>query len=214
MVLGLVLAGTSARSGERSPLSLEFGPQGDLSWSEKRLAAKPTRFILVEDDGQNALMAISRNSASALWTPLEKEIDEGVELSWRWKVTRGLSGALEERAKRGDDYPARVLVAFDPDPFDKDARALCYVWAREQPIGAIYRNPYSSNVATIVLRSGRRGLREWIPESRNVVADYRRAFGEIPNKIYAVAVMVDTDDTSSRATAWFSDMALVPEERR
>ena len=195
-------------------MSLDFGPDWKLGWREKRLAAKPTRYVVVEDNGQDVLMALSRNSASALWTPLEKELGERTELSWRWKVTRGLSAALDERAKTGDDYPARVLVAFDPDPFSKNARALCYVWAKEQSAGSIYESPYSSNVATIVLRNGRRRFGEWIPESRNIVADYLRAFGEVPTKIYALAVMVDTDNTSSRATAWFSDFALVPQDRR
>jgi hypothetical protein len=120
---------------------------------------------------------------------------------------------VDERVKTGDDYPARVLVAFDPDPFSKSTRALCYVWANGQPKGSIYENPYSGNVATIVLRSGESGVGEWVAESRNVVADYRLAFGDNPSRIYALAVMVDTDNTKSQATAWFSDIALVSKDR-
>jgi hypothetical protein len=40
------------------------------------------------------------------------------------------------------------------------------------------------------------------------VADYHQAYGEAPKTVTAVAVMVDTDDTSSQATAWFADIEL------
>jgi hypothetical protein len=211
--------GSLSYSGDRETMSLGFGSGWELGWREKRFAASPTRYVVVEDNGREVLMALSRKSASALWTPLGKQLDEGDELSWRWKVTRGLTRVVDERVKTGDDYSARVLVAFDADPFSKSTRALCYVWAKGQPKGAVYENPYSDNVATIVVRSGESGVGEWVTESRNVVADYRRAFGENPSKIYALAIMVDTDDTKSLATAWFSDIALVstdlgPERRR
>jgi hypothetical protein len=205
----ITMFGSSATFGDLSTMSLDFEDRG---WREKRLARSPTRYILVEENGQDVLLALSWNSASAYWTPLEMELSGNTWLSWRWKVSRGLSGDADETNKAGDDYPARVLVAFDPNPFSKSTRALCYVWANDQPKGSVYENPYSGNVATIVVRSGDRGVGEWFAESRNVVADYRLAFGESPSKIYALAVMVDTDNTSSQATAWFADMALVSKD--
>jgi Protein of unknown function (DUF3047) len=45
-------------------------------------------------------------------------------------------------------------------------------------------------------------------EERNVLDDYRRAFGEEPPPIAGVAVMTDTDDTGASATAWFGDIVL------
>jgi hypothetical protein len=36
----------------------------------------------------------------------------------------------------------------------------------------------------------------------------RRIFGEDPITLHALAVMVDTDNTDSRATAWFSAITL------
>jgi hypothetical protein len=154
-------------------------------------------------------MATSVDSASALWLPMETDLSENVWLNWKWKVTRGLSHA-GEREKPGDDYAARVFVSFDPDPFSKDSRAICYVWASEEPVGSLYPSPYSSNVVTIVLKNGDDHFGVWSSEKRNLSEDYRRAFGTSPQQLHALAVMVDTDNTGSRATAWFSDFALSP----
>jgi len=208
-----MMLGAPTYAGDRETLSLDFGPAWELGWRHKGLGSSPTRYLVVEEDGRDVLMALSRNSASALWTSLDQRIDESMELSWRWKVTRGLGRRADERVKSGDDYPARVLVAFGPNPFSKDVRALCYVWANEQPVGALYESPYSRNIATIVVRSGESELGKWLTESRSVVDDYRRAFGERPSKIYALGVMVDTDNTKSRATAWFSHMNLSSQGR-
>jgi len=40
----------------------------------------------------------------------------------------------------------------------------------------------------------------------NVLEDYRRAFGEEPPRIRAVAVMSDSDNTGARTVAWYGDI--------
>jgi hypothetical protein len=177
-------------------------PELGADWREKRFDAAATRYIELDENGNKVLMATSVDSASALWLPMETDLSENVWLTWKWKVTRGLSHA-REREKPGDDYAARVFVSFDPDPFSKDSRAICYVWASEEPVGSLYPSPYSSNVVTIVLKNGEDRYRAWSFERRNLSEDYRRAFGASPKQLHAIAVMVDTDNTGSRATAWF-----------
>jgi hypothetical protein len=181
-------------------------------WSERRFDSTPTRYIELDENGSKVVMAASVDSASALWVPMETALSEKVELSWRWKVTRRLSNH-RERLKSGDDYAARVFVGFDDDPFSRDSRSLCYVWASKEPVGAVYPSPYSPNVMTIVLRNGKDGTGEWASETRNIVEDFQRAFGTSPRTLHAVAVMVDTDNTQSRATTWFSDLVLTPSGR-
>lgn len=192
-----------------STLSL---PDLGTAWSEKRLDAAPTRYIELEENGSKVLMATSDNSASALWVPMETALSENVSLSWKWKVTRGLSNR-REREKSGDDYAARVFVSFDADPFSKDSRSICYVWASEESVGSVYPSPYSSNVVTIVLRNSKDKAGAWMSETRDFVEDFRQAFGVEPRTLYAVAIMVDTDNTRSRATTWFSDLALIASGR-
>ena len=59
-----------------------------------------------------------------------------------------------------------------------------------------------------MLQSGPARAGSWVSESRNVLEDYERYFAELPERVTAVAIMADTDDTGGRATAWFDDIAL------
>jgi hypothetical protein len=77
-------------------------------------------------------------------------------------------------------------------------------------VGSVYDSPYSNNIATIVVESGNARLGEWVLETRDIVEDYRQAFGSRPDRVFAVAFMVDGDNTNSRATAWFSDIQIRP----
>ena len=47
-----------------------------------------------------------------------------------------------------------------------------------------------------------------LTKSRDFLEDYRRVFGGDPPPIAAVALLVDTDDTGGKATAWFADLEL------
>ena len=58
----------------------------------------------------------------------------------------------------------------------------------------------------LAVRSGRDGTGQWQSESRDVLADYRRIFGEDPGTVDAVAIMTDTDDGGGSAAACYGDI--------
>jgi hypothetical protein len=58
----------------------------------------------------------------------------------------------------------------------------------------------------IVAESGRDRVGEWHEVTRNIIEDYRRAFGEEPGKITAIGIMTDTDNTGDNAHAWYGDI--------
>ncbi len=176
---------------------------------ERRLSRRPTRYRVVQDRGNAVLQAESASSGSALWRTVSLHPVERGTITWRWKVARSLSSNDNETTKRGDDYAARLFVMFGPDLFGRKTRAICYVWAGREAVGSVYPNPYTSSVATIVVESGDERSGEWITEQRDFVTDFRTIFGEPPETVTAVAVMVDTDNTDTDATAWFDDIALV-----
>ncbi len=60
----------------------------------------------------------------------------------------------------------------------------------------------------IVVESGPARLRQWIGYERDIVADYRRAFGEDPPPISGVALMTDSDNTGESVVAYYGDIAL------
>jgi hypothetical protein len=60
----------------------------------------------------------------------------------------------------------------------------------------------------VVVESGPERLGQWLTYRRNVLEDYRRAFGEEPGDLVAVGVLTDTDNTQQRARSWYGDITL------
>ena len=184
-----------------------------------------TDYTLVED-GSVVLKAESRDSSSGLKREITIDPNRYPIVEWRWKVANVLKNGDVTR-KSGDDYPARLYISFEYDRskvrfFEKAkyaaARlwygkyppigAINYLWANKSPVGTIAPNPYTRRVRMIVVQSGPEKVGQWMTESRNVVEDYKAAFGEHPPMISGVAVMTDTDNTHESATAWFGDIVF------
>ena len=60
----------------------------------------------------------------------------------------------------------------------------------------------------VVLESGNQKAGIWIQQERDYIEDYKQCFGRTPKELSAAAIMVDTDNTGSKATAWFDDLIL------
>jgi hypothetical protein len=60
----------------------------------------------------------------------------------------------------------------------------------------------------IVVESGPGGLGGWRDYRRNLVEDYRRAFGGEPGRIVGMALMTDTDNTGASAEGLYGAIRL------
>lgn len=199
-------------------------------WRDARLPKVPheTRYRLVEDDGVVVLQADANASMSGLVHPLQVDPRTRPILEWRWKVS-GVPAHASFGTKQGDDFAARVYVLFDYDVTKlpllariklKLARALygeavpaaglCYVWDSRAPVGTTGWSPYTDRLRMIVVASGTGDVGRWQTVRRNVVEDFRAAFGEEPPALSGVALATDTDNTASRLTAWYGDLAFRP----
>ena len=186
-----------------------------------------SRYQLTDDDGEQVVMASTDNSASGLIARVSVEPGDSLILRWRWKV----SNVYEQgnaRRKEGDDYPARIYVAFEFEPdeagfFERAKRktvevvfgeelpgnALNYIWANRLPVGEIIANPFTDTTMMVAVNSGVTNTGEWVTVERDIVADYRKAFDREPPKLVGVAIMSDSDNTGASATAWYGDVSLV-----
>ncbi|MBW1988693.1 MAG: DUF3047 domain-containing protein [Deltaproteobacteria bacterium] len=190
-----------------SPILVDDYSQGLSRWKEKSFKGN-TLYQVVQTDRGPAIQARSRGAASGLYREMEFDPAQHPVLSWSWKI----SGVLEKgdaRTKQGDDYAARVYVVF-PSVLFWRTKALNYIWANKLEKGAVVKNAYTSNAMMIAVQSGNENAGRWVQEKRNLVEDYRRAFGEDPPGAGAVAVMTDTDDTGESATAWYGRILLLP----
>jgi hypothetical protein len=126
-------------------------------------------------------------------------------LNWSWRVDKVLD-SVDERSKAGDDYPVRVYVVVSGGAAFWKTRSLVYVWSSNQPVGATWNNPYTSNARIMALRSATKDAGRWVNEKRNIRADFRQLFGEDISAIDAVALMTDADSSGQSATAWYGDI--------
>jgi hypothetical protein len=188
-----------------------------------------TRYALVRDaDAGVVVKAEAAGSASGLVHLLAVNADERPLLRWRWKAMNLVEGG-DVRRKEGDDYPVRIYVSFkySPERLSLIERAryvaarvlygeypphagLNYIWDSRAPVGTVVPNPFTDRVRMIVVESGPDRLQQWLRDERDLVADYRRAFGEDPPPIAGVALMTDGDNTGETVTAFYGDIDLSP----
>lgn len=217
----LVAASSAARAADAATpgATVLMDHAARVDWREQRLPLRDsTLYTWVDPEGGQPgepagpwLQGRSVRSASGWIRPCALMRPRVLRLTWRWRVAFALAHE-GERTRAGDDYAARVIVVFETSPLPLRTRSLAYVWAAREPRGAEFASPYSGRTGTIVLRSGASDAGVWVSEERDVLADYRRFFGREPDKVSAVAFMVDTDDTDAAATAWLAGLTAVSEE--
>jgi hypothetical protein len=190
---------------------------------------RPTEYRLVDDQGQTVLQAKAEGAASALSSAVKFDIRAAPMIEWRWKVANLIEGA-DNSVSSKEDSPARVVLGFDGDrsklsvleragaSVSKSNNAgrelpvsqLIYIWSNHVPVGTIIPNPRTKRVQMVVASSGAAGVGKWQALSRNVLEDFRRAFGEEPGMLTDVGVLTDTDNTQSSAEAWYGDIRFLP----
>lgn len=189
---------------------------------------KPTSYSLVDEQGGVVLRAVADGAASLLGHKVSFDVNAAPVLSWRWKVSQLIATADNAVASK-EDSPARIVLEFDGDkaklPFSERSQiatgkllsgreiayaTLMYIWSNKEPVGKVIANPRTQRVQMVVASSGGAGVGAWQALSRNVVDDYRRAYGEPPGKLMSVAVLTDTDNTGESVEAWYGDIRFGP----
>lgn len=215
-----------------SPWAEQSG-DGAHAWVHKTLPGKqPTKFQYVRMEGRDALSVISEASASMVRQDLRIEPADLARVRFSWKVPQLIEQA-DMALRDRDDAPVRIVLAFEGDrsrfsPRDTAlselARALTgeempyatlmYVWCNKREPGTVIRNPRTDRIRKLVVESGTRRLNQWLEYERDIRADYERAFGEKPGALVGMAIMTDSDNTRSRARAWYGPLRLVSSSRR
>lgn len=200
-------------------------PRGWRALRFQNIAAL-TEYTVSLDGDRYALKAVSEASGSGIYTEVDLDARQYPRLSWEWKVANLIERA-DATQKSGDDFPARIVVAFH---YESDraslfkrikyeiarliygryppGSALVYVWDNRLPVNTVLDAAYTSWAKVIVLESGPSKVGQWVKERRNFYQDYQRAFGEDPTPLKFIGIMTDTDDTGERAVAYFRWLLL------
>jgi hypothetical protein len=186
-----------------------------------------TRYRTLDWDGVAAVEARAEASMSLLARPIEIDLQATPMLCWRWRVD-GVPTTADMATKAGDDYAARVYVAFElpaqamglgvraqlalarrlygehvPDA------AINYVWDNRQPVGTRRPNAYTDRTLMVVQRSGVALAGGWVSERVDVLAEASRAFATDRPVARLLAIASDTDNTGERARAGFAELHFV-----
>lgn len=185
-----------------------------------------TEYAVVSDQGTKVLHARATNAASGLMQKLSIDPLRDSRLTWEWRISRLVESA-DNHDRAREDAPARIILGFDGNkdhlPFADQimfeaARAitgreipyatLMYIRARKAPVDTVISNSRTGRVKMIVVATGKEGVGEWRAFSRDIAADFERAFGEKPGRLIAVGVLTDTDNTGETVEAWYRDIQL------
>ena len=234
LILGGLACGHALVQANTTPVGVFPTQAGDppSPWRVIQLSAQvaPTQYKTRLWDGVAAVEARADSSMALLARPLEVDLQATPVLCWRWRVD-GVVKSANLATKAGDDYAARVYVAFKlpPDQLGFGLRAklalarslygdhvpdaaINYIWDNQHPVGTRRPNAYTDRTQMIVQRSGEQQAGAWVTERVNVLDDVRQAFGARQVKAHLLAVASDTDNTGEQAHAGFADLHFVGHE--
>ena len=208
------------------------GRAGELQPGWGRFIVSPfatkSEYSLVDSGPGVVLDGRADGSASGFYRRIHIDPKRHPVIEWRWRVLEPLAHT-DPRIPSRDDSPARVIVAFHGDvkrldigerftlslynalTGDKMPYAIImYTWSSDAPVDTIVANNQTAKIQTIVVESGGKNG-EWRELRRNVLEDYRLAFGEEPWDIVGVGVMTDARNTHGKASALYGDISFRPE---
>ncbi len=130
-------------------------------------------------------------------------------LRWRWKVD-ALPSRVAEDQIHTHDYLS-IAVEYD------NGQDLTYYWSASLPESTVFRCPLPgwSEVETHqVIRSGEAGLGSWRSEERSLLADYRAAVGDPPNRIVGIWLIAVSLFSHQSGAADFAEIVVESGDER
>ncbi len=187
---------------------------------------RQTEYRLVHSAAGTALEAFADRAGTGFYRRVRVDPRRHPMLEWSWRVENLIPGANLRVASR-EDSAARLVISFHGDAkkldFDDRVRLrlaqafageplpyamLIYVWSNQIPAETALPSPQIDRIRMVVVESGHGHVGQWLTYRRNVLEDYRRAFGEDPGDIVAVGMLTDSDNTQQVARSYYGDITL------
>jgi Protein of unknown function (DUF3047) len=200
-------------------------PTGWEPWGMQS-GKRPTQYRLVDSAQGTVLEAVADQAGTGLYRKIRINPYRQPNVEWEWRVDRLIPGADRQSAAR-EDAQARLVISFhgDPEKLDFEQRTklrlakavagealpyamLIYVWSNDVAAETVVPNPLIDRIRLIVVERGEAQLGQWRQYRRNIVKDYRRAFGEEPGDIVAVGVLTNTNIAQQTAHALYGDITF------
>lgn len=179
----------------------------DFDRWESRSFTGETQYAVDRRNNEAMLTADADGTASAFYRQGRIDLAATPCLSWAWKIENTAPSTLDERARSGDDYAARVYVVRRGGLAFWRAKTINYVWSANQAVGTRWPNAYAgANAQMWALNSGSALAGQWQWQTRDVIADWQQAFGEQVGSLDGIAIMTDGDDSGSQLSAAYAKL--------
>ncbi|HKZ07903.1 MAG TPA: DUF3047 domain-containing protein [Methylomirabilota bacterium] len=174
---------------------------------QKQTWGDPKYDFKIEADGNGRVLHMkSVKEGSTISKEVKFDIRQYPVLQWRWKAVTLPKGG-DSRKKATDDQACQVYVTFPRFPQQVRSRTIGYVWDTTAPAGTIAPSEKSGTVTYVIMRSGEAELGKWLTETRNVLEDYKKIYGQDPGEqVGAVSVASDSNDTDSSAECFVGEI--------
>ena len=181
-------------------------------WSSRDEENKGRVYSVQAEDGHRFLHADAQGIGVQIGFEKTWKLKESPILRWRWRALVFPEGT-DERKKNGNDNVLSVYVVFGGWPIPQ---AIKYVWSDTLPMESALDSPHSGKTKIVVVRSGRKWKGEWVDQERDVLADYRRLWGESQANPTAkgILLLTDADSTGTRAVGDYAEFAVLAGAKR
>jgi hypothetical protein len=185
---------------DKQPQNQRGVPDG---WQKQNWGSPKYDFTIVSEGGERAIRLRSNNDSSTITKEFKVDVRQYPILQWRWKVVTLPKGG-DARRKESDDEAAQLYVTFPRFPSAVRSRIIGYIWDTTAPAGSIFPSQKVGNVSFVVIRSGEGELNRWLTETRNVLEDFTRIYGESPREdVGAFSISINSQNTGTSAEAFW-----------
>ena len=177
----------------------------ELTVRKVRGADNKTTYSVGSNENGNYLKAIADNAASGLGKEIKIDLNKTPFINITWKIEKDIPG-IDETAKKGHDFAARVFVIKKTGATALSNRAINYVFSSNQDVGSNSRSPYTKKSIDNVLATTKKNLNEWVTVKANVKEDFKKFHDLDVNELDGVAIMSDTDNSKQKSITYYQNI--------
>ena len=177
----------------------------ELTVRKVRGADNKTTYSVGSNENGNYLKAIADNAASGLGKEIKIDLNKTPFINITWKIEKDIPG-IDETAKKGHDFAARVFVIKKTGATALSNRAVNYVFSSNQDIGSNSPSPYTKKSVDNVLATTKTNLNEWVTVKANVKEDFKKFHNLDVNELDGIAIMSDTDNSKKKSITYYQNI--------
>ena len=205
LILVTALIQTTLYSEEVKVFEFTEKELSELTVRKVRGADNKTTYSVGSNENGNYLKAIADNSASGLGKEIKIDLNKTPFINITWKIEKDIPG-IDETAKKGHDFAARVFVIKKTGATALSNRAINYVFSSNQDVGSNSPSPYTKKSIDNVLATTKTNLNEWVTVKANVKEDFKKFHNLDVNELDGIAIMSDTDNSKQKSITYYQNI--------